>query len=119
MSKDTENTGAIRRLPKVGMGDPDDGVEMMAQCNVMNFTVKDKEVTGIGSQHLANCKMMASFENGVVSISVRGRRLFMVSVRLDEMMALLKEAADYHNEKFEEGGEEDGECGSAESGEGE
>lgn len=98
MSKDKENTGAIRRLPKVGMGDPDDGVEMMAQCNVMNFTVKDKEVTGIGSQHLANCKMMASFENGVVSISVRDGRPFMVTVRLDEMMALLKEAADYRNE---------------------
>ena len=98
MSKDTENIGAIRRLPKVGMGDPDDGVEMMAQCNVMNFTVKDKEVTGVGSQHLANCKMMASFENGVVSISVRDGRPFMVSVRLDELMALLKEAADYHKE---------------------
>ena len=98
MSKETENTGTIRRLPKVGMGDPDDGVEMMAQCNVMNFTVKDKEVTGVGSQHLANCKMMASFENGVVSISVRDGRPFMVSVRLDEMMALLKEAADYRNE---------------------
>ena len=96
MSKNTENTDAIRRLPKVGMGDPDDGVEMMAQC--MNFTVKDKEVTGVGSQHLANCKMMASFENGVVSISVRDGRPFMVSVRLDEMMALLKEAADYRNE---------------------
>lgn len=98
MSKETENTGTIRRLPKMGMGDPDDGVEMMAQCNVMNFTVKDKEVTGIGSQHLANCKMMASFENGVVSISVRDGSPFMVSVRLDEIMALLKEAADYHKE---------------------
>lgn len=98
MSKNTEESGGIRRLQKAGPGDPEDCVEMMAQCNVMNFTVKDKEVTGVGSQHLANCKMMASFENGVVSISVRDGRPFMVSVRLDEMMALLKEAADYRNE---------------------
>ena len=94
----------IRRLPKTTMVDPEDGVELMAKCQMTNFTVKKKEVVGIGSQYLANCKMMASFENGVVSISVRGSRPFMVSVRLDEMMALLKEAADYHNEKFEEGG---------------
>lgn len=98
MSKNAEEAGGIRRLQKAGPGDPADCVEMMAKCNVMNFTVKDKEVTGIGSQHLANCKMMASFENGVVSISVRDGRPFMVSVRLDEMMALLKEAADYRNE---------------------
>jgi len=111
--------GGIRRLQKVSMGDPEDGVELMAKCQMTNFTVKKKEVVGVGSQHLANCKMMASFENGVVSISVRGGRPFMVSVRLDEMMALLKEAADYHNEKFEEGGEEDGEGGNAKSGEGE
>lgn len=110
-------TEGIRRLPKVAMGDPEDGVELMAKCQMTNFTVKKKKVVGVGSQRLANCKMMASFENGVVSISVRGERPFMVSVRLDEMMALLKEAADYHNGKFEEGGEEDGEGRNAESGE--
>lgn len=93
-----EKTGAIKRLPKVAMGDPEDGVEMMAQCNVMNFTVSKKKVTGVGSQHLASCKMMASYDNGVVSVSVRGEKPFMVSVRLDELMSLLKEAADYHKE---------------------
>lgn len=98
----------ILRLPKVSAVDPEDGVEMMAKCQITNFTVKKQEVVGIGSQHLGNCKMMASFENGVVSISVRDSRPFMVSVRLDEMMALLKEAADYHNEKFEEGGDGNG-----------
>lgn len=112
-------TEGIRRLQKVAMEDPEDGVELMAKCQMTNFTVKKNKVIGVGSQHLANCKMMASFENGVVSISVRGGRPFMVSVRLDEMMALLKEAANYHNEKFEEGGEKDGEGGNAESGEGE
>lgn len=111
--------GGVRRLPKITMGDPQDGVELMAKCQMTNFTVKKKDVVGVGSQYLANCKMMASFENGVVSISVRGSRPFMVSVRLDEMMALLKEAADYHNEKFEEGGEEDGQSGDPESGGGE
>lgn len=88
--------GTVHRVP-AGEGAPD-GVEMMAKCTVTNFTVRKEKVTGIGSQALANCKMMASFENGVVSISVRGGRPFMVSVRLDEVMALLKEAADYNME---------------------
>lgn len=96
MSQETK--GNIRRVPKGCEGIPEDGVEMMAKCTITNFTVKKKEVTGIGSQMLANCKMMASFDTGVVSISVRGQRPFMVSVRLDEMMALLKEAADYSME---------------------
>lgn len=94
----------VRRLPKITMGDPQDGVELMVKCQMTNFIVKKKEVVGVGRQYLVNCKMMASFENGVVSISVRGGRPFMVSVRLDEMMALLKEAADYHNEKVRERG---------------
>lgn len=98
--------GAIRRIPKAeaGIGD---GVEMLAQCNLMNFKVKRKEVTGIGSQMLVNCKMMASFENEVVSISVRGARPFMLSVRLDEMMALLKEAADYTKENAPKEGQKE------------
>lgn len=98
MSKNVEEAGGIRRLQKAGPGDPADCVEMMAKCNVMNFTVKGKEVVGIGSQHIANCKMLASFDGEVVSISVRDGRPFMVSVRLDELMSLLKEAADYHKE---------------------
>lgn len=93
MSQETE--GTIRRVPQGCEGIPEDGVEMLAKCTVTDFIVEKKKVTGIGSQMLANCKMMASFDSGVVSISVRGRQPFMVSVRLDEMMALLKEAADY------------------------
>lgn len=96
MSQETK--GNIRRVPKGCEGIPEDGVEMMAKCTITNFTVKKRKVTGIGSQTLANCKMMASFDTGVVSVSVRGQRPFMVSVRLDEMMALLKEAADYSME---------------------
>lgn len=101
-----EKAGTINRLPKSGVNDPEDGVEMIAKCNVMSFKVKGKEVIGIGSQHLANCKMMASFDSEVVSISVRGSRPFMVTVRLDELMALLKEAADYHNENNQKKEEE-------------
>lgn len=93
-----EKTGTIKRLPKVEMGDPEDGVEMMAQCSVTNFAVSKNKVTGVDSQLLANCKIMASFDNGVVSVSVRGENPFMVSVRLDELMSLLKETADYHKE---------------------
>lgn len=96
----TKPESSIRRLQKTAAGEPEDGVEMMAKCSVMNFTVKKNKVTGVGSQRLANCKLMASFENGVVSVSVRGDRPFMVSVRLEEVMALLKEAADYNLEKY-------------------
>lgn len=46
--------GGVLRLPKVSMGDPEDGVELMAKCQMTNFTVKKKEVVGVGSQHLAN-----------------------------------------------------------------
>lgn len=101
MSQNAENAATIRRLQKETMGDPEDGVEMLAKCNVMNFKVSKNEVVGIGSQHIANCKLLASFDNGVVSISIRDGRPFMVSVRLDELMALLKEAADYHNENYQ------------------
>ncbi len=91
--------GMVRRLPMYATDLPD-AVDMAAQCNITQFKTGGKKqgVIGIGNQFLANCKIMASFENGVVSISVHSQRPFMVSVRLDEMMALLKEAADYHME---------------------
>ena len=44
--------GCVRRLPKAAMWDPEDGVELMAKCQMTNFTVNKKEVVGVGSQQL-------------------------------------------------------------------
>ena len=46
--------------------------------------------------------MTASYESGVVSISLRSGKPLMVSVRLDEMMALLQAAASRSAEAREE-----------------
>lgn len=70
-----------------------DGVEMMAMCSVSTFKVEEGQVTGLAGIATAPCKIMASYENGIVSVSVRGEEPFMVSVRLDEMMALLQAAS--------------------------
>lgn len=102
----TDEMGTISRIP-AELSDTPDGVEMMAKCNVTNFKIKNKQVTGMGSQYLANCKLLASFDNGVLSVSVRTERPFIVSVRLDEVMALLKEAADYHKEVATDEGEKE------------
>lgn len=91
-----EETVEIRRVPAAESGTPD-GVELLAKCNVTSFAEKENTVTISGHQ-VENCKMLASFENGIVSISVRGKKRFMVSVRLGEMMALIKAAADYNRE---------------------
>lgn len=70
-----------------------DGVEMMAKCTVSTFKVEDGKVTGIAGIATAPCKIMASYENGIASVSVRGEAPFMLSVRLDEMMELLRAAS--------------------------
>lgn len=83
--------GAIRTVPE-GAG-PMDGVELMANCTITTFKTESGEVKDIAGMGLAQCKLMASYETGTVSVSVRGEVPFMVSVRLDEMMALLHAAA--------------------------
>lgn len=101
MGKDDMAT--VSRVPK-GKSGTTDAVQMLTKCSVVNFTVNGKnEVTGLGSQNLANCKLLASFENGTVSVSIRGANPHMVTVRLDEMMTLLKEAADFSMENRETG----------------
>lgn len=75
--------------PNVG---PADGVELHAKCVLTKFAVNKKGLAGISSQEVADCKIMASFDIGTVSISIPGKAK-MVSVRIDELMAVLMEAA--------------------------
>lgn len=91
MSKEPE-TGVIRNVPKSKSG-VNDGVELFAKATVTSFASKGKQVTGISGAGVADCRMLASYETGVVSISLRSGKPLMVSVRLDEMMALLQAAA--------------------------
>lgn len=90
MSKEPEQR--IIRTVLEGAG-PRDGVELMANCTITTFKVEGEEVKGIAGMGLAPCKLMASYETGTVSVSIRGEVPFMVSVRLDEMMTLLHAAA--------------------------
>lgn len=96
MSKEPKE-GVIRIVPASESG-VSDGVEMMAQTAMAIFERKDGKVVGIGNIGNLPCKMMASYETGTFSVSVRGSDPFMVSVRLDELMALLHAAAARHVE---------------------
>lgn len=81
----------ITRVNDHNMG-PADGVELLAKCVVTRFAVNKKGLTRISSQEVADCKIMASFELGTVSISIPGKAK-MVSVRIDELMGVLMEAS--------------------------
>ncbi len=76
----------IERIPEVVSG-VKDGVALDAQCMHIMF-LEDKM-----AQQLLPCTILTSWDNGVVSISfsIDGQKQ-MVSVRLDELIALLKEA---------------------------
>lgn len=73
---------------------PPDGVEFHAKCVVTKFITngKNKLVT-IKGQEVQDCKIMASYHTGAVSFSVPGKAM-MVSARIDEVMAVLQEAAE-------------------------
>ena len=75
---------------------PLDGVTLEAKCITRFSTVKNAAV-GIKSQEMADCNIKASMELGIMSISIPGRAQ-MIAVRLDEVMAVLKEAADAAND---------------------
>lgn len=89
---------------------PSDGVELHTRCVVTKFRAeKGGKLTGITGQELASCKILASMMDGTVGISIPGK-CRMVSVRIDELMAVLKEAADAANDVAARGeeGEKDG-----------
>jgi hypothetical protein len=76
---------------------PLDGVALGAKCIVTRFSTAKNKVVSIKSQEMADCSIKASMELGIMSISVPGRAQ-MVSIRIDEAMAVLKEAADAAND---------------------
>ena len=69
MSKEPKE-GVIRIVPASESG-VSDGVEMMAQTAMAIFEQKDGKVVGIGNIGNLPCKMMASYETGTFSVSVR------------------------------------------------
>lgn len=92
----------IKRVP-VEVSGLRDAVELVASCSVVRLKTKDGAVTGIrGQPQLHPCKIMASYEDGTLTISSPEIGT-MVSVRLDEAMAVLMEAAAAsHDAKGEE-----------------
>lgn len=76
----------ISRVPEKVSG-VKDGVALDAQCSCTKF-LEDKL-----ANQLLPCRMLASWENGVVSFTFDvDEHKQMVSVRLDELVALLGEA---------------------------
>ena len=76
---------------------PLDGVALEAKCIFTRFSSGKNKAVAIRSQEMADCSIKASMELGIMSISVPGRAQ-MVSIRIDEAMAVLKEAADAAND---------------------
>lgn len=71
-----------------------DSVELSTQCSVLKYLTKNNTVIGVkGYPHLHPCRIMASYSEGTVSVSVPETK-FIVTVRLEEVMSVLKEAAD-------------------------
>lgn len=82
----------IKRVP-FEASDLHDAVELKANCSVIRVFTKDGAVTGVrGKVKLHPCKLMASYEEGTLTISTPEIGM-MVSIRLDEAMAVMKEAA--------------------------
>lgn len=74
---------------------PLDGVKLHTSCAVTRFAPADNpEERKIAEQSLQDCAVLASYGTGTLSISVRGDVDMMFSIRLDELFALVKMAAD-------------------------
>ena len=99
MNKKPEN---IRLVPQEESG-VWDGVEAMVNSSVSKYTTDGKRLTGIASTAMEPCKLLASYTNGVVTLSVRSEEPFAVSVRIDELMAVLKAAAESYHTMMEKG----------------
>lgn len=82
----------VKRVPEKVSGKPD-GVEAMSECAVSRFQI-DPTGTPVRMMELPKkypCKIMASKSGGTVSISAHGVGV-MLTVRLDEIMAVIAEA---------------------------
>lgn len=74
---------------------PLDGVKLHTTCAVTRFTpAENPEERKIEEQSLQDGVVLASYGTGTISISVRGDVDMMFSIRLDELFALVKMAAD-------------------------
>lgn len=83
----------IKRItdPKEG---PLDGVSLEASCMTTSFShCEDPKQRVIESQGVLPCVILASYNTGALSISVRELDL-MLTIRLDELFAVVKVAAD-------------------------
>jgi len=71
-----------------------DAVELHANCAVVKYRTKNDVVVGCKDRgRLHPCRIMASYTHGTFTVSVPETG-FAVSVRMDEAMAVMKEAAD-------------------------
>jgi len=89
--------GEIRKVPIEETGVAD-GVEMMVNSSIMTIVHKGKQPGELRNIGVIPCKILTSYENGVISFSVRSEKPFILSVRLDETMALIQAASDRHRE---------------------
>lgn len=93
---------SIKRVPASVSGTPD-GVELQAMCSVATFAKdSDGNPVDIAELKVTGCKMLASIAQGTLSISVRDKDKgpYMVTVRTDEVMALVSAGLDYHKDVF-------------------
>lgn len=74
---------------------PLDGVRLHTDCAATRFA-QDEESgeRKIAEQSLQDCAILASYQEGTMSVSVRGDINMMFTVRIDELFALMKMAAD-------------------------
>ncbi len=83
----------VVRVPPEVSG-PLDAVELLANCAVVRYRTRNNKVIGCKDRgRLHPCRIMASYAQGTFTISVPETG-FAVSVRIDEAIAIMKEAAD-------------------------
>jgi len=83
----------VVRVPPEVSGSPD-AVELHANCAVVRYRTRNNVVIGCKDRgRLHPCRIMASYAQGTFTISVPETG-FAVSVRMEEAMAVMKEAAD-------------------------
>lgn len=99
MDEQKERTGKaviaqpkIERVPEKESG-MKDSVQFCCNCVLTRFSITGGKKR-IRNMKMHPCKILASAENGTVSISVGGAEI-QVAVRMDEIMAVAAEAVKY------------------------
>ena len=88
--------GQVVEVPAQMSGVPD-GMQMLVNAAITTFVAEENKPAGIESIGTEECNMLASYTRGTVSFSVHGAKPVMVTVRLDELMALMQAAAQRHH----------------------